>query len=101
MNWSIEFVEDKNYVKTTLAGDFNPSDHLRMIEDILSMKYWQSGMNVLLDSRQVNYLNSGIDAMKETGNNMKRFDEQIGMGKAAILMGTTVSFVRGNLKIVS
>ncbi len=95
MDWSIEFVENKHYVKATLTGNFNPGDHLRMIEDILSRKYWKSGMNVLLDSRQVSYLNASIDDMREAGNNMKRFDEQIGTGKAAILMGTAVSFGKG------
>ena len=48
MDWSIEFIEAENYVKVTLTGDFNASDHLRMIEEILGQKYWKSGMNILI-----------------------------------------------------
>lgn len=95
MDWSIEVSGDKNYVKVVLEGAFNTSDHLRMIEDTLSHKYWKSGMNVLIDSRNVSYLNSGIDVMRQASDNMARFDEQIGSGKAAILMGTTFNFGKG------
>lgn len=95
MDWSIEFNKDKSFVKVTLAGDFTASEHLRMIEDVLSQKYWKSGMNLLLDSRLVDYSKATLDVMTQAANNMSRFESQIGSGKAAVLMETIFSFGKG------
>lgn len=95
MDWSIEFANDKNYVKVVLTGDFNASDHRRMIEDVLSQKYWKSGMNILLDSRLVDYNKATLDVMRQAGDNMSRFETEIGSGKAAVLMETIASFGKG------
>jgi hypothetical protein len=95
MDWSIEFAKDENHVKVTLAGSFNASDHLLMIEDILSQKYWKSGMNLLIDSRLVDYSKATLDVMRQAGSNMSRFESQIGSGKAAVLMATVFEFGKG------
>ena len=95
MEWSIEFKKDKNYVKVTLTGIFNASEHLRMIEDVVSQKYWKSGMNLLLDSRLVDYSKATLEVMRQAGSNMSRFESQIGPGKAAVLMATVFEFGKG------
>jgi hypothetical protein len=95
MNWTVELIEDKNYFKITLEGGFNVKDHLRMIEDVISRQIWKSGMNVLLDSRNVDYKNAGVEVMKKAGENMSKFDEQIGEGKAALLMNSIPNFGKG------
>lgn len=95
MDWSIDFIKDKNYAKVTLAGNFNVSDHLRMIEDVLSQNYWKSGLNLLIDSRLVDYSKATLDIMRQAGSNMSRFEAQIGSGKAAVLMETIHSFAKG------
>ena len=95
MDWLIEFTKDSNYVKVTLTGDFNASDHRRMIADILAQKDWQSGMNLLIDSRLVDYSQATLDVMREAGSNMSRFESQIGSGKAAVLMETLLNFGKG------
>lgn len=95
MHWSIELIEDKNYVKVMLTGAFDAGEHLRMVEDILAQKYWKSDMSVLIDSRNVSYLNVGIEVMRQASDNMAKFDAQIGSGKAAILMESLSSFGKG------
>jgi hypothetical protein len=95
MDWSIQFTKDKDYVKVTLEGDFNASEHLRMIEDILAQEYWRSGMNLLIDSRSVDYSQATFDVMMQAGSNMSRFESQIGSGKAAVLMETVLTFGKG------
>ena len=95
MKWSIEFTKDKNYITVTLTGNFNASDHRQMIEDILSQNYWKSGMNLLIDSRVVDYSKSTLDVMRQAGANMSKFESQIGSGKAAVLMGTLFEFGKG------
>lgn len=86
MNWSIEFREGGEYVTVALEGSFNPSDHRQMIEDVVSRDYLKSGMNILLDSRLVDYSLATADVMEQAANNMAAFQSQIGSGKAAILM---------------
>ena len=95
MNWTVEIVEKKNYFKIILEGEFNVGDHLHMIEDVISRQIWTAGMNVLLDSRKVDYSKTDAGIMKQAGENMSKFDAQIGEGKAAILMGSLPSFGKG------
>jgi len=95
MDWSIEFTKDKNYVKVTVRGVFNAFNHLLMIEDIVSQKYWKSGMNLLADIRLVDQSKATLDAMRQAASNMNRFKSQIGSGKAAVLVAKTFEFGKG------
>jgi hypothetical protein len=95
MDWSIELVKDKNYVKATVMGIFNTSDHLLLIEDIVSQKYWKSGMNLLADIRLVDQSKATLDGMRQAASNMSRFESQIGSGKAAVLVATIFEFGKG------
>lgn len=95
MNWTIENIEDKHFVKVVTTGDFTAADHRRMTEDILSQKFWKPGMNVLFDHRNLNFGVTSVPLMKEIGNTHIENDARIGSGKAAILMKSVPDFARG------
>lgn len=95
MIWITEFIKDKNYMRAVLGGKFDVDDHLAMIKSIVSLAAWKPGMNILLDSRRVDYTHSSLDVMRQAGGNMAKFDKEIGNGKAAILMASLISFGKG------
>lgn len=95
MNWTIKYIEKLNFVKIVTEGDFTLSDHLAMVEDIISQKFWKPGMNTLFDHRKLDFNETTIALMKEASENHKRYEVQIGDGKAAILMKSLEDYLRG------
>ena len=95
MNWTIEYLEKLKFVKIVTEGDFTLSDHLAMIEDIISRKFWKPGMNTLFDHRKLDFNETTIALMKEASENHKRYEARIGDGKAAILMKSLEDYLRG------
>lgn len=95
MNWTIENIEDKHFVRVVTGGEFNAADHRRMTEDILSQKFWKPGLNVLFDHRNLNFGVTSVPLMKEIGNTHIDNDARIGSGKAAVLMKSVPDFARG------
>lgn len=95
MNWTIEYIEKLNFVKIATEDDFTVSDHLAMIEDIISQKFWKPGMDAFFDNRKLEFNETTIDLMKKVSENHKRYEAQIGNGKAAILMKSLTDYARG------
>lgn len=95
MNWSIEFTDGDGYAKVALEGRFNASDHRRMIADVVSRDFWKSGMNVLFDSRLVDYTSATMEVVRQAADNLASFKSEIGSGKAAILMASGLGFGKG------
>ena len=95
MNWTIEQIKDKHFVRVVTSGDFNVADHRRLTEDILSQKFWKPGTNVLFDHRNLNFGVTSVPLMKEIGSTHIENDARIGNGKAAILMKSVPDFARG------
>lgn len=95
MNWTIEYIEKLNFVKIATEDDFTVSDHLAMIEDIISQKFWKPGMDTFFDNRKLEFNETTIDLMKKVSENHKTYEAQIGNGKAAILMKSLTDYARG------
>jgi hypothetical protein len=95
MEWTIDFGRAEEYVVVTTRGLFSPEDHRRMTEDIVSREEWQPGAAVLFDHRQLDFGDSGLEAMQRAGETHREHDDRIGDGKAAVLMNTPLKFVRG------
>src|SRR5215203_1947656 len=95
MNWTIEYIEKLNFVKIVTDGDFTDSDHIAMIEDIISQKFWKPGMDTFFDHRKLEFNETDITLMKKISENHKRYEGQIGDGKAAILMKSLEDYLRG------
>lgn len=95
MEWTVDFERAEEYVVVTTRGLFSPEGHRQMTEDIVSREEWGPGMNVLFDDRQLDFGDSGLEAMQQAVENHRENDDRIGDGKAAILTNTPVNFVRG------
>lgn len=95
MNWEVEFREEHNFVKVATSGKFTLEDHLSMIEDIVSRGFWKPGMDVFFDNRQLHFVNTDIETMRNASGNHQRNNKRIGDGKTAILMKSLTDFGRG------
>ena len=95
MLWEIEHLKDQNYVTVIIEGEFNLADNLKLLENIISVEYWQPGMNLLFDSRKIDLIKSDVDELREAGKNMAAFNNQLGSGKVAVLMATVYNFGKG------
>jgi hypothetical protein len=95
MNWTIEDINDRDYVRITTRGLFNPADHLEMVEDIISKKFWKPGRCTLFDHRLLDFGNTTLDSIRETGSNHEINEQRIGDSKSAILMKSLADFARG------
>jgi hypothetical protein len=95
MNWTVEQIADKHFVKVVTWGGFTAADHRLMTADILSQKFWKPGINVLFDHRNLDFGVTNVPLMKEIGSTHIENDARIGSGKAAILMKSVPDFARG------
>ena len=95
MQWTVERGVEGDYLVVTTSGTFDVTDHLRMIEEILTRPSWVPGTPVLFDHRQLDFGDAGFRAMQEASANHLQNDARIGDGKAAILMSSLVDYGRG------
>jgi hypothetical protein len=95
MHWTVEIPGVDGYAVVTTSGTFDVSDHLRMIEDIVSRPGWRPGTDVLFDHRALAFGDAGFRAMQQAGGNHLGNDARIGNGKAAILMRSPGDYGRG------
>lgn len=95
MKWTVEFSSSLSIVKIVTGGIFTVDDHLKMVEDIISQPFWKPGMDTLFDHRNLEFVKTDIQIMKAVSENHKKFEKQIGGGKAAILMKSLTDFARG------
>lgn len=95
MKWTIEYVEEHNYVNVIGEGVFSIKEHPQMFEDIVSREYWQPGMALFFDNRNVDFGATDFSLMRQASQNYERFGYRIGNGKAAMLMKSVADFGRG------
>jgi len=95
MNWTVENLENPNYVRIITEGVFSIKDQLKMIEDITSRDFWRPGMDVFFDHRKLDFGVTDITLLREASNNHIKNDKKIGGGKSAILMKSLPDFARG------
>jgi hypothetical protein len=92
MEWTVTLDPAGRFVRVTTRGRFSSEDHLRMIEDILSLPYWVPGMAALFDHRQLDMGGATYAVMQEASRNHLRHDTRIGAGKAAVIMASAADF---------
>jgi hypothetical protein len=95
MDWIAEYIKEKQFATVKTIGEFTVEDHARMVEDIVSQDFWEPGLDVLFDHRNLHFGFTTVEIMKRASANHERNDERIGDGKAAILMKSVVDFGRG------
>jgi hypothetical protein len=92
MRWTVESESDGELIIVRTSGRFDVESHRLMIEDIVSREFWRPGRHVLFDHRALDWGGTGIDDMRAAQANHAAYDDRIGEGRAAILMGDVASF---------
>lgn len=92
MRWTIEEGRDGAWWRVTTSGTFSTDGHVKMVSDIVSQPEWRPGTNILFDHRALDWGDADFDMMFRAVQTHRAFEEQIGDGKAAILMGSAISF---------
>jgi hypothetical protein len=95
MNWTFEFVEEKNYICVESSGVFNVAALRRMVEDLRAQPFWRPELPVLFDNRKLDYSAGGAAAIREAGKFHIENDARLGRGKAALLMSSVADFGLG------
>jgi hypothetical protein len=95
MNWKIEKLEDTGYVRVTFEGKFDISRHKEMFNDIISQEFWQPDTPLLMDNRNLDFGEIDYTTMTQISHNFQLFSNEIGKGRAAMLMKSMLDFGYG------
>ncbi len=95
MNWTVEKLETEPFARVALKGVFDSDDHLRMLEDLISRRFWKPSTSVLMDFRGVEFTDTNIEDVKEASANRRRNDGRLGDSKTAFLAKSLTDFARG------
>lgn len=95
MNWTIENIEDKNFVKVIADGAFDADAHLEMLKDLVARRFWKPGTAVLIDFRGVETAGVSLEDIRQASGNRQQIDDRLGDGKSAYLMKSLADFARG------
>ncbi len=95
MEWSVSPPGRVPWFRVTTSGAFTVADHARMVEEIVARDDWRPGSAVLFDHRQLELEDASYGMMVGAGDTHRRHGEQIGDGKAAILVGSVAAFGTG------
>lgn len=94
MFWTIEYVNDRHFVRVVATGSYNMDDHLRMLEEVVTRDFWKPGMNWLLNESNLTYRGTSLEQLREAAALRVKMDARIGAGKTAVVMGTLTDFAR-------
>ena len=94
MSWTIEYIEDRRFVKVVTKGDYNVNAHRQMLEDILNRDFWRSDMNLLIDDSSLNFSRITLEVLREAAAMRIEMDARLGGNKTAILVNSLVNFGR-------
>src|SRR5687768_1827750 len=95
MEWTIEYIEDKHYIRVNSKGKFNHKDHQRKMAEIVSKVYWKPGLNILFDCTKVDFTGTDLEDVRKVVSYYINRNELIGCGKIAMLMKSMADFGRG------
>lgn len=95
MNWTVEKLETEPFVRVRVVGAFDPDEHSKMLDDLLSSALWQLGRCVLFDFRATDFVGTNLEIVRRASINRQREDARFGCGKSAFLMKSLTDFARG------
>ncbi len=97
MKWLLGFHAGKNLVTATMDGSFR-IDHFRgLFHEILRHPDWRTGMNMLLDYRNVDFSDVAYPEVEQSSTIHKKADERVGDGRIALLMNYPLGFGIGRM----
>jgi hypothetical protein len=92
MNWEIEHIESDNYVKVTCDGIFSIEEHFEWFKKLVSSPFWKPGMNLLFDNQKFDFSQMDLNKVKMASSHYQRMSDQLGKGRVAMLMKTTLGY---------
>lgn len=95
MNWTVQKLETEPFVRVAAQGVFDPDEHLEMLDDLLSRRFWQPETPVLFDFRNVEFGETNLDDVRQASLNRQKNDARFGCAKSAFLMKSLTDFARG------
>lgn len=95
MEWVVE--EGTPYITVRTHGQFDADEHRAMVADIVARPFWSAGRDVLFDHRALSFSGSDYMTMAVAVQNHRRFDREIGNGRAAVLMSGPADFGMGRI----
>ncbi|HEY0050067.1 MAG TPA: hypothetical protein VGB68_12310 [Pyrinomonadaceae bacterium] len=95
MNWDIEYIENRHYIRVKYEGLFSVTEQTAAIEDLLSRQFWQPGLPILIDHRKLDFGNTNIPIIQQVGSFHQKNDARIGQGRIAVIMKSLSDFGRG------
>lgn len=95
MNWTVD--DEGRFVVVRTSGEFTPDDHRRMVEDVVSQPFWKPGRDALFDHRALALDGQAFPAISQAADTHRQFDDEIGTGRAAIVMPSQDMFGVGRM----
>lgn len=95
MEWTVTFDRSRGTAVVRTHGEFNVSDHLLMVADIVARDEWHPGHPILFDHRQLDLDNAGYSEMQSALENHRLYEERIGRARSAILMKSIADYGLG------
>jgi hypothetical protein len=94
MSWTVEYIEDRRFIRVVIRGVYNIDDHMRMLEDVVTRDFWTPGINLLIDESNLDYRGVTLEQLREAGTRRLNFDARIGGGKTAVVLNSLADFAR-------
>ena len=95
MEWTVTFDQCGGAALVRTRGEFNITDHRRMIADIVTRDEWYPGHPILFDHRQLSFGAVGYADMKDALDNHSLYEDRIGKARSAILMKSIADYGLG------
>jgi hypothetical protein len=95
MNWTVD--DEGRFVVVRTSGQFSPEDHGRMVRDVVNRPFWSPGRDALFDHRALMLEGQAFPAISKAADTHRRFDDEIGTGRAAIVMPSEDMFGVGRM----
>lgn len=86
MMWTVEFNHSLKLFKVVCEGEVSVEDVLTAKKDYLSSPYWQPGMNILADLRNVTLIYPGLEQLRRTILFNAERKNEYGSGRIAYLV---------------
>ena len=91
----MENVEENNFIKVNLEGDFSPSELPQTLRELFSRQDWKPGNPVLFDDRKPNLANTNLDEIRKGSQLCFEYAEYFGDSKIGVLVGSLTDFAGG------
>ena len=88
MYWSFERVGSPGFIKTTASGDFCSTEYGAMLDELLSLPYWQSGTPLLFDFSRLRYARIDATELMAASEEVVSRGSHFAFTPVAMVMGT-------------